>query len=180
MAAQRGRENLWADVVSSIIIPKTSHPDTRACVRVASCGRGDAAGGVKAPEMRTTLDSPGGAQCHHKALIRALPHPGLPLPSFLPVLRWLLPAGPPYQAPIRPSLSFGFVKTPCITSSGGGRQGQTTLPSPGLMFLNFRLEGSNLEYGLCRHRLVQQSPTRAGITASSELGNSSQIGRAHA
>ena len=66
----RGRENLWADVVSSIIIPKTSHPDTRACVRVASCGRGDAAGGVKAPEMRTTLDSPGGAQCHHKAIIR--------------------------------------------------------------------------------------------------------------
>ena len=36
------------------------------------------------------------------------------------------------------------------------------------------LEGSNLEYGLCRHRLVKQSPTRAGITAFSELGNSSQ------
>lgn len=51
----RVRENLWADVVSSIIIPKTSHPDPRACGRVTSCGRGDSAG-----EMRITLDSPGG------------------------------------------------------------------------------------------------------------------------
>ena len=66
----RVRENLWADVVSSIIIPKTSHPDPRACGRVTSCGRGDSAGGVKAPEMRITLDSPGGAQCHHRTLIR--------------------------------------------------------------------------------------------------------------
>ena len=66
----RGRENLWAAVGGSIMIPKTSPPDPRACGHVASCGRGDSAGGVKAPEMRTTLDSPGGAQCHHRVLIR--------------------------------------------------------------------------------------------------------------
>ena len=66
----RGRENLWADAVGSIIIPKTSHPDPRACGHVTSCSRGDSAGGIKAPEMQTTLDSPGGAQCHHRVLIR--------------------------------------------------------------------------------------------------------------